>query len=141
MQAAIPKASNGVPTRTRRFAAVFIDLFTLSICSSALFSLIPLLIESRNVSGFSWSFERDYARATDFIMPVLVLLEFFLAWQYFAYAIMRQRQTLGCYLTRVVISSGASMSWLEGLRRAFLELKGLFLWKNRNTATLARLTA
>lgn len=82
----------------RRVVAFYIDLF-VAMMAVAPIAAIPILIAEYLATGaWRWSFERDYARSTDWILPVSILIGFVCIFYYFKWHFDKQRQTVGQHL-------------------------------------------
>jgi len=96
--------AEGIPSRKRRIMAVVIDLWFSALALVSIMSPVPLWIEAARTGHFSWYFQRNYSVNTDILSELLVPLGWALVILYFAFPLMRGRQTLGCFIMRLRVA-------------------------------------
>lgn len=120
----------GTPTIGRRAAAFAIDFWFSLLTLSSVMALLPLLLEASRTGHFAWHFRRDYAVATDglFVVPS-ILVYMSLVFLYFAFPLMRGKQTLGCFIMRIKVTppfgDEGCFTFRDAIRRTFYEFYGL----------------
>jgi len=128
----------GVPSWKRRFAAVVIDFFVATAVMAPFLGLVPLAIEASRTGTLVWAFERHYTVASDWYVVIpLTVIGMLALMLYFALPIVRDRQTIGCFLLRLKVTPGKSVlggrfALPQALRRVVLAFIGLcsgpFIW-------------
>lgn len=84
----------------RRVAAFYVDML-VAMMGVIPFAVAPILFVEFLVTGaWQWSFERDYARPTDWISAICILGAFYGIFWYWRWHFHRQRQTVGQHLLR-----------------------------------------
>jgi hypothetical protein len=82
----------------RRFLAFFVDFFAMITIMGSLSALAMLLAEYGHTGSWSWSFERDYARWSDWFAVPISLGIFAVLYFYYSRAADAGRQTFGQFL-------------------------------------------
>jgi hypothetical protein len=84
----------------RRVAAFYIDGLVAMLGVMPI-AVMPTLIAEYHATGeWLWSFNRDYPRATDWIIVASVLAAFYCIFWYFRWHFVRQKQTVGQHLLK-----------------------------------------
>ena len=120
----------GVPKLRRRISAFVIDFWFSITMLSAIWALIPLCLEANRTGRFQWYFKRDYLVSTDnqFVIPG-VFAFMALMFLYFAFPLIRGKQTLGCFIMRLQVlppfGDRGRFTFRQALRRTLYEFVGL----------------
>lgn len=122
----------GTPSLRRRFVAFVIDFYFALFISGSIEAILPLIVEARRTGHFAWHFVRRFSVPSDAMFALLALLSIILLAIYFIYPMTRGKQTVGCYLMRIVVrrrgAENASFSWRQGLMRLRYEAMGFGFW-------------
>ena len=122
----------GFPGWIRRAVAIFVDLFFATTILQSISALILLELEALRTGRFVWSFERHYAVATDYsVGGSIELLNRALIFLYFAFPLMRGKQTVGSFVMRINIkpSSGTNHCTLwQAAKCIWHECRALASW-------------
>jgi uncharacterized RDD family membrane protein YckC len=119
-----------VPKLRRRISAFLIDFWFSLTMLSAIWALIPLCLEANRTGKFQWYFKRDYLVSTDnqFVIPG-VFAYMALMFLYFAFPLIRGKQTVGCFIMRLQVlppfGDRGRFTLRQALRRTFYEFFGL----------------
>lgn len=123
--AANPAAPVGI---FQRFGAFALDFTAVLAALAPLYILPILLFEAQATGAFAWSFNRDFARATDAlaIVPGVLLAQLSLI-LYFYFHAANNRQTIGQYILgyKVAPVIGAEPNYR---RRTIYALIGMCAW-------------
>ena len=98
------KVTEGVPTVKRRILAFLIDFWFSLIVVSSVGALIPLWLEAMRTGHFVWQFHRNYSTPTDTVAVLASLIFMVLMVLYFAFPLMRGRQTIGYFILRLKLA-------------------------------------
>lgn len=113
----------------RRAAAFIVDFWFSVFTMGALFGTIPVLLEATRTGVFRWHFQRNYGVATDEAGVALAFFGLGAFFAYFLFPLMWRRQTIGCWLFRLVTTNmNGDVVYLPfslAVRRLFAEFKGL----------------
>jgi len=125
--------SIGVPSLARRFLSFMIDFYFSVIILGSIEALVPLFFEARRTGRFVWHFTREYSVRSDGTYgTLLVFLGMGLLVFYFAWPMIRGKQTVGCYMMRTVLVSHDAerrvFGWSRAVTRLFYETTGLCFW-------------
>lgn len=82
----------------RRFGAFYVDLGFILLVFSSLAELPILFVEAIHTGSFQWSFTREFARGTDWVVVTSGLLVLGLLFYYYYKSLLADRPTLGQYL-------------------------------------------
>ncbi len=113
----------------RRFGAFFLDFVIVLMVASSLGAVPLLTAEAYFTGSFQWAFEREFARATDFILVLPAALGALLLLFFYFYQHPRvDRQTVGQYVFgyRVMAAEGADNPQYGA--RVLLSFIGLCMW-------------
>jgi hypothetical protein len=118
---------------TRRLFSTLIDIYLVVLVGGSSMAFIPLWIEAKRTGHFEWAFARDYSVPTDtYTFFPLSLIAVLLLFLYYAYPLMRGKQTVGSFMLRVkdypVSSTEGGLTFWQVCKRAFCAGLGLGLW-------------
>ena len=128
-----PISTNMVPTVSKRISSTIIDGIFTMVGIAGLVGLIPTFIEYSQTGVFSFSFERDHLRSTDTVTMLLSgVCSLFIAGIYFGYPLRTKKQTIGNYLTGIIVlpTTSDNVGWGKGLARlllTFIAVAGFFI--------------
>jgi len=114
----------------RRFGAFLIDFFAILTIATPLLTLPIILAEYYQTGTLVWSFQRDFSRPTDntIIIPS-ALSVFFFMWFYFYENQVKERTTLGQYISGYRISGkNGSIKKRDATTRVLLSFVGMCIW-------------
>ncbi len=95
----------GIPSRFRRMVAFLIDFYFVSIPIAAIVGFIGIYFESLRTGQFKWSFVRDYAVLSDWILVPVILASMVLIVFYFANPLIKGApNTFGYYLMGLAVA-------------------------------------
>ena len=118
---------------TRRLFAFLIDLYLVVLVSGSIFAFIPLWLEARRTGHFEWGFKRPYLVLTDsYVVLPLSLIAVLVAFLYYAYPLMRGKQTVGSFMLRIkdcaVNAIERRLTVSQACKRVALASLGVALW-------------
>ncbi len=118
---------------TRRLFAFLIDLYLVVLVSGSTLAFIPLWLEAKRTGHFEWGFKRSYLVPTDsYAVLPLSLIAVSVAFLYYAYPLMRGKQTVGSFLFRIRdCASNAperSLTIWQICKRVVLASLGVAIW-------------
>jgi hypothetical protein len=94
--------------------------------------IVPIALEGLRTKQFAWYFERDYLTRTDtWVGTPLIVVTMGLIFLYFAYPLVRGRQTIGDYLMQIQIvrmDATTRFSMKEACSRTWFGFRGLCGW-------------
>ena len=112
----------------QRAGAFILDFMVVLAVCTPLFTLPILFFEAHATGSFAWSFERDFARATDAlaVAPGLLIAQISLVAYYYFHAA-RTRQTIGQYILGYKVDPviGSEPNYLK---RTIYAVIGMCVW-------------
>ncbi|MCU1285673.1 MAG: hypothetical protein JWO13_2023 [Acidobacteriales bacterium] len=87
------------PSFFRRFCCFWLDFFLIMFVLSPVIGMIPMALEYVRTGQFAWQFERDYLTTYDKVLAAPAVLSMMaMIFMYFAYPMMKGKQTPGEFL-------------------------------------------
>ena len=133
----LPRGSRGdIEKRAgfwRRLSSFYLDFAVVLITLTPILVLPALLVEYIHTGNFSWVFQRDYSRDSDFwiVFPnvVLLLLALIYYFYYFYYYALNSKPTLGQFVLGYrIVSTEGTMNSSIAIKRVLLSMLGMCLW-------------
>ena len=114
----------------RRLGSFFIDLI-LVLLVAAPWAALPILVAEGHYTGnYQWSFEREFARASDTIYILPAVFAIFFGWFYYIYGHLRKgRLPVGQYILSYKVTNDPQAEHpLNYAKRVLFSFLGLCAW-------------